>query len=907
MSHPGVVLIRYPFAVLLLGMGLGLTSAAQVSGVVYLDPTLSPEQRAHDLVRRMTLEEKAEQSLNTAPGIPRLGIPAYDYWNEGLHGVARSGYSTLFPQAIGMAATWDAPLLGSIGEVVSIEARAKYNEAVRQNIHSIYFGLTIWSPNINIFRDPRWGRGQETYGEDPFLTGALGLNFVRGLQGPDPMHPRVIATPKHFAVHSGPESTRHSANIDPTPHDLWETYLPQFRRAVVEGRANSIMCAYNAIYGRPACASDLLLTDVLRKDWKFTGFVTSDCGAIDDFFEKNAHRFSVDKEHAAAAGILGGTDTNCGSTYKALPAAVKAGLLNETDLDQALERLFVSRIKLGLFDPPASLPYAQIPFSEDRSPAHLELSLKASREAMVLLKNDGILPLTSAKYKRIAVIGPNAASLSALEGNYNAVPRDPQMPVDALREAFKGSEVTYAEGSSYADGVSLPIPSTMLRQHQDGTGAGLKAEYFSGNASDIAASFSSAPVVTRNDAQIDFDWNSAAPVSELKQDAFAVRWTGYILPPQVGEFEFGIRLAHCYPCGDREHFVVKIDGKDVSTYSTKGEESRESTTPHFHVNFADTNPHAVEVDYTHQAPLFGAGITLEWVPPPGVLQKEAVAAADKSDLVIAMVGLSPELEGEEMNIQVDGFAGGDRTDIKLPASQLKMLEDVAATGKPMVVVLLNGSALSVRWAQEHANAILEAWYPGEFGGRAIAETLLGRNNPAGRLPVTFYSSVEDLPKFSDYSMKNRTYRYFTGPTLYSFGYGLSYSKFAYSNLKIAKARLHAGESLTAEVEVRNMGPMAGDEVAELYLLPPASGNDGLSPKLQLEGFQRISLQPGESRRLAFTLSPRELSEVDSAGVRSVQAGEYAISIGGSQPHDPHATTPPVTGVFVIEGTQALPH
>jgi beta-glucosidase len=750
------------------------------------------------------------------------------------------------------------------------------------------------------------GRGQETYGEDPFLTGVLGLNFVRGLQGPDSTHPRVIATPKHFAVHSGPESTRHSANIDPTPHDLWETYLPQFRRAIMEGQADSIMCAYNAVYGKPACASDLLLANILRGDWKFTGFVTSDCGAIDDFFEKNAHRFSVDKEHAAATALLNGTDTNCGSTYSALPSAVKDGLLTEADLDRTLERLFVARIRLGLFDSPSTSPYAQIPFSQNRSSEHLALSLQTSRESMVLLKNDGILPLVPGKYKQIAVIGPNSASLSALEGNYNAVPMNPQMPVDALRQAFNGSQITYAEGAPYADGVPLPVPATMLREHPNGTGTGLKAEYFAGTAQDLAASVSGAPVITRQDAQIDFDWNSAAPVPGIKQDAFAVRWTGYIVPPQAGDLEFSMRLAHCYPCGDREQFVVKIDGKEVSSYATKGEENRESSTPHFHFNFANTNPHAIEVDYTHHAPLFGAGITMEWIPPPGVLQREAVSAARHSDLVIAMVGLSPELEGEEMKIHVDGFVGGDRSDIKLPSSQVKMLQEVAATGKPMIVVLLNGSALAVHFAHDHANAILEAWYPGEFGGKAIADTLLGRNNPAGRLPMTFYNSVDELPPFSDYSMSGRTYRYFTGTPLYSFGYGLSYTKFSYSKLKISNARLQAGDSLTAEIEVKNIGSVAGDEVVQLYLVPPASTNRGLSPKLQLEGFQRVSLQPGEARKVSITLSPRELSEVDADGIRSVQAGEYKLAIGGSQPQDRQAPTPPVMGSFIIEGTQVVP-
>jgi len=408
--------------VLILAGAFSIASYGQQPIPAFRNPGLDPAARAADLISRLTLEEKAAQSMNTAPAIPRLGVPAYDYWSEGLHSIARSGYSTLFPQAIGMAATFDAPLLGQVGEVVSTEARAKFNDAMAKDIHSIYFGLTIWSPNINIFRDPRWGRGQETDGEDPFLTSQLGLHFIEGLQGPDPDHPRVIATPKHFAVHSGPESERHRFNVDPSRHDLWDTYLPQFRTAIVEGHADSIMCAYNAIDGAPACASPLLLNQVLRGDWKFKGFVTSDCGAVDDFFEKTAHRYSPDKEHAAATAVLMGTDTNCGNTYAALPEAVRQGLLKEADLDRTLERLFVARIKLGLFDPLEAQPYAKIPFSEDRSPEHLALSLKASEESMVLLKNDGLLPLAAGRFKTIAVVGPNAASLSALEGDARQQP-----------------------------------------------------------------------------------------------------------------------------------------------------------------------------------------------------------------------------------------------------------------------------------------------------------------------------------------------------------------------------------------------------------------------------------------------------------------------------------------------------
>ena len=862
----------------------------------YQNPALTPEQRAKDLVSRMTLEEKAEQSVNTAPAIPRLGVPAYDYWNEGLHGIARSGYSTLFPQAIGMAATWDAPLLEQVGAVISTEARAKYNEAIRNDVHSIYFGLTIWSPNINIFRDPRWGRGQETYGEDPFLTGALGASFVQGIQGDNPKYFRAIATPKHFAVHSGPESDRHRFNVEPTPHDLWETYLPAFRRAIVDAKADSIMCAYNSIDGKPACASDLLLQDVLRNDWGFKGFVTSDCGAIDDFYQKTAHQWSPDAEHAAASAIKMGTDTNCGSTYTVLPAAVKAGLLTEADLDQTLQRLFVARMRLGLFDPPSAVNYNAIAFSADRAPEHLALSAKTSEEAMVLLKNDGLLPLAPGKYKTVAVLGPNAASLAALEGNYNAIPKDPQMPVDALAMALHGAKVIYAQGSPYADGVALPVPRTMLHPAADSGDEGLKGEYFADEA------MTGRPVVTRLDHQIDFDWNAAAPVDGLKAQSYAVRWTGVLVPMQAGEQQFAVRLAQCYPCGDVERVVVKVDGKEVSRSASEGKGSRESATPPFTLSFADTKPHALEIDYTHSAPLFGGGVALDWMPRSGALQPGAVAAAKSADLVVAMVGLSPNLEGEEMPIHLEGFAGGDRTDIKLPAAQEQMLEAVAATGKPMVVVLLNGSALAVNWPQEHANAVLEAWYPGEFGGRAIAETLTGGNNPAGRLPVTFYAAVDQLPAFSNYSMKGRTYRYFEGKPLYRFGYGLSYSKFTYSKLSLSTERVKAGEPLVVGVEVKNVGVRRGDEVAELYLMPPADGNKGLSPKLRLAGFERVSLEAGQAKTVKFVLDARALSEVDGEGVRSVQGGGYGLAVGGGQPGEGVAG---VRGRFRVEGTAAV--
>jgi beta-glucosidase len=845
----------------------------------------------------MTLDEKVAQLINTTPAIPRLNVPAYDYWSEGLHGIARSGYATLFPQAIGMAATWDAPLVNQISTVISTEARAKYNEAVRHDVHSIYYGLTIWSPNINIFRDPRWGRGQETYGEDPFLTARLGVAFVKGLQGDDPNYFRTIATPKHYAVHSGPESTRHSANVDPTPHDLWDTYLPAFRATIVDAKAYSIMCAYNAIDSYPACANKMLLQNILRGDWQFQGFVTSDCGAVDDFFEAKAHHTSPDKDSAAVAGIEAGTDTNCGKTYLALTDAVKKGLITEADLDVSLKRLYLARFKLGLFDPPEKMVWSKIPFSEVGSPEHAALALRTSRESMVLLKNsNNILPLSSTKIKTIAVIGPNAAELSAIEGNYNAIPKNPTLPLDGIIKQFPKSRVLYAQGSPYAENASIVIPRTQFRTASGSKVEGLKAQYFNND------SLTGPPAITRIDKQIDFDWNSTSPdPAKLDPKAFSVRWTGTIQAPAPGDIEVTGMLAHCYPCNNSEHYTIRFDGKDMLAFQvTEDKAQHGSTTTAAKLHFDDTKAHRFEVTYAHRARLFGAGLSLQWTPPVEPFRNQALNIIKRADVVLAFVGLSPNLEGEEMPVHIPGFSGGDRTEITLPAAQEQLLEAAKAAGKPLVVVLMNGSALAVNWARQNADAILEAWYPGEGGAQAIAETLAGANNPAGRLPVTFYTGLDQLPAFDDYSMATRTYRYLKGKPLYGFGYGLSYSTFAYSNLKLSTNTLRAGDKLTVEADVKNTGKLAGEEVAELYLMPPRTD---VSPNLELTGFTRVSLAPGETKHVTFTLDPRTLSQVDDKGVRYVSPGSYRISVGSAQPSE---TTNAQTVDFAIEGTVQVP-
>ena len=679
----------------------------------FRNPSLPVGQRVDDLISKMTLEEKVLQMQNSAPAIPRLGVSAYDWWSEGLHGVARSGHATVFPQAVGMAATWNSDLIFREGRVISTEARAKYNQAQRENIHGTYFGLTFWSPNINIFRDPRWGRGQETYGEDPFLTGKLGVAFVKGLQGNDPKYLQTVATPKHYAVHSGPESKRHGFNVNASPHDLEDTYLPAFRATVVEGGADSVMCAYNAVDGAPACANPFLLQKTLREAWGFQGYVTSDCYAITDFTK--GHHFTPDDTHASIAAVRAGTDLTCGEEYVTLAKAVQGGLIQESELDTSLRRLFTARFRLGMFDPPGAVPFNQIPYSQNDSPEHRNLALQAARESMVLLKNkDGVLPLKP-NVKKIAVVGPNAEALISLEGNYNGAPSKPVLPLEGMRKHFAGkAEVLYAQGSSFVAELPVPVPSTVFHSGAKLKTSGLKAEYFTN------LDFTGKPGLVRLDPQIQFDWSGASPAPGIPMGAFAVRWSGTLTPPAPGDYSFGIEQPFCWPCEDKESFKLYLDDKLMMSST---QENRNPVVPQFQIHFADAKPHSFRLEYTHQAELYAAGLTLVWKAPTEVLREEAVKTARRADVVVAFVGLSPGLEGEEMGVRVEGFNGGDRTDIGLPRTQQDLLEALKATGKPLIVVLMNGSALAVNWVEEHAAAILEAWYPGGEGGTAIAETL----------------------------------------------------------------------------------------------------------------------------------------------------------------------------------------
>lgn len=688
----------------------------------FLNPQLPLDERVDDLVSKLNVVEKASQMLHGAPAIPRLGIPAYNWWNECLHGVARAGVATVFPQAIGLAAMWNTKRMHEIATVISDEARAKHHEFARQGDHGIYKGLTFWTPNINIFRDPRWGRGHETYGECPFLTARLGVAMCKGMQGDDPNYLKIVATPKHFAVHSGPEGLRHSFDAVVSEKDLRETYLPAFHACITEAKAHSIMGAYNRTNGEVCCGSPTLLVKILREEWKFEGYVVSDCWAVRDFHEN--HKVTANWEESAALAVKMGCDLNCGCTFEHLPEAVEQGLVTEADLDVSLKRLFRARMRLGMFDPPEMVRYSSIPYAVNDCEEHHALALQAARESIVLLKNKGgLLPL-SPDTQTIAVIGPNAASDSLLVANYFGIPSRTVTPLEGIRAA-----VSQRTRVLYTDGCKLTGTET------DGLGR-------AGNLS------------------------------------------------------------------------------------------------------------------------------------------EALSVAKCADVVILCLGLSAEIEGEQGDVS-NSDSGGDKRDLNLTGLQQRMMEEIVALGKPTVLVLLAGSAMGITWAEEHVDAIIDAWYPGGEGGTAIAEVLFGKHSPAGRLPVTFPKRIEDVPAFTDYSMKGRTYRYLETEPLYPFGYGLSYSKFEYSGLNLSANSIVAGQSIEISATVKNVGVRRADEVVELYLKDlEASCN---IPHHELRGFERITLEPGASKRVSFTLAARDLSLIDEAGKRVLEPGRFRLYVGGSQP------------------------
>ncbi len=854
-------------------------TSGQESLPPYKDPSLPIEKRVDDLVSRMTLEEKVSQMMNAAAPIERLGIPAYDWWNEALHGVARAGYATVFPQAIGLAATWDEDLIRRVGDVVSTEARAKHHEFARRNDRGRYKGLTFWSPNINIFRDPRWGRGMETFGEDPYLTSRIGVAYVKGLQGDDPRYLKVVSTPKHFAVHSGPEPERHGFNATVSERDLQETYLPAFRAVVTEGKAEGIMCAYNRTNGEPCCANKRLY-EILRKEWGFAGHVVSDCGAIYDIY--NFHRFVKTEAEASAIAVKAGTDLTCGREYRSLLQAVKDGLITEAEISTAVKRLMRTRFRLGMFDPPEMVAYARIPYSMNTAPAHRELALKTARESIVLLKNENnTLPLKK-DVKTIAVIGPNADAPEVLLGNYNGQPTSSVTPLAGIKAKVGAStKVLYALGSTLTGAAGATVPASA-------TPGGFKAEYFNNKE------LQGPPALVRTDEQINFDWSRGRPAPEINEDGFSVRWTGKFTPPESGEYQLGVMADD----GAR----LYLDGK-LLVDAWAGNQASQIRTVMKEVTLEAGRSYDVRIEYYED--IRNAIAKFFWSFPRFAerITAEAVDVARQADAVVMVMGISPALEGEEMTVNVEGFRGGDRTDITLPKAQEDLLKAVHATGKPITLVLLNGSALAVNWAGENIPAIVEAWYPGEEGGTAIADVLFGDYNPGGRLPITFYKSIDQLPPFEDYNMRGRTYRYFKGDPLYPFGFGLSYTSFKYDNLKLSAKSVKAGQSLKVSVDVRNAGGRAGDEVVQLYVTDVAASVP--TPIRSLAGIKRVFLKPGEKQTVSFTLGPERMTVIDDHGKRVIEPGEFTISVGGKQPgftgRADAKTTGVVTGRFVVTG------
>ncbi len=835
-----------PALVLALVSTAALAAGARAQTPDYLDPDLPLPRRVDDLVGRMTLEEKVAQMMDRAPAIPRLQVPEYNWWNEALHGVARAGLATSFPQAIGLAATWDDSLMHRLATVISNEARAKYTDAIAKNNHERYYGLTFWSPNINLFRDPRWGRGQETYGEDPFLVGRLAVQFVRGLQGDDPKYLKTVSTPKHYAVHSGPEPERHHFDAVVDERSLHEDYLRHFETAVRAGGAWSVMCAYNRVDGQPACASDMLLRENLRGRWGFPGYVVSDCDAVDDIYER--HKVAPSAAAASAMSVKAGTDLDCGSTYAALVDAVHQGLVSEATIDTAVKRLFTARFRLGMFDPPARVAYSRIPLSDVDSPAHRALALQVARESIVLLKNQGnVLPLRK-DLGTIAVIGPNADQWRMLLGNYNGNPADPVTPLRGIREAVgPRTRVLFARGSDLAPG--FPVME-VLHAHVLSTPEGrpgLRVEYF-GNRT-----FAGAPVATATDSTVDADWGEGAPRPGMDPDDFAVRWTGTLRPAQTGMYKLGLIGTVKYQMWLDDSLVVK------SVYPTHLGEYPDPRPTY-------TTPMRLEAGKSYRIRVEGeesygdADLQLLWAKPNETLEAEAVKTAQSADAVVLFLGLTARLEGEEMPVQIPGFRGGDRTTIELPEPQEHLLERVTALGKPTVLVLMSGSALAVPFAAEHVPAVLEAWYGGQAAGTALADVLFGNYDPAGRLPVTFYRSSADLPPFDDYRMANRTYRYFQGKPLWAFGHGLSYTRFSYANLRAGRDTLAAAGAIDVTVDVTNTGSRAGDEVVQLYVQHPSSKVP--RPIQQLAGYARVSLQPGETRTVTVPLRAADLAYWD---------------------------------------------
>ncbi len=830
---------------------------------IFEDHSLPVDERIKALISELTLEEKISQMCHNSKPISRLGIPEYNWWNECLHGVARAGLATVFPQSIGLAATFDTDLMFRVASAISDEARAKHHDFVKQGRREIYQGLTYWTPNINIFRDPRWGRGMETYGEDPYLTGRLAVEFVKGLQGDHEKYLKLVATPKHFAVHSGPESLRHEFDAIPSKKDLYETYFPAFEACVKEANAQSIMGAYNRLYGEACCASPFLLSNVLREEWGFDGYVVSDCGAIFDIYAH--HKIVKTPAEAAALAIKSGNDLNCGSVYCDLVESVKLGLINENEIDLSLERLFRARFKLGMFDPLENNPYAQISYHVVDSDKHRELAVEAAQKSFVLLKNENnLLPLGKDK-KKIAVIGPHILDEEIYLGNYHGMPSSTSNLLEGIKSKVgEDVEIMYEQGCPLAEGLPYmtPVPGEFLFTSEDKKVKGIKVSYFEN------AKFEGEPSFTEITGDLNYNCSKKFNTSYLSNDKVSYCWEGYIVPPVTGKYALGV--AGMYSVR------FWFDGKLMEDYSNIWEPEK----IYFNFDLEEGIPHHIKIEM-YSAPGDIYIQQLIWSLPDPTMEERAVNVAKKSDVVIMALGLSSMLEGEELRVHVKGFNKGDREHLNLPGIQEDLLRKIHATGTPVILVLFCGSAVAVNFAQENIDSILLAWYPGQSTGIALSDVLFGKISPSGKLPVTFYKSEKDLPPFDDYSMQERTYRYMKKEPLYPFGFGLSYTSFEYSGFILEDQKITKSGQIKAMVQVANTGNMDGEEVVQLYVAKEAPVNN--DPIFSLKSFKRIKLAKGESKTIEFQVTGKMMESFDDDGNAIIAPGKYKIYIGGSCP------------------------
>ena len=840
----------------IMGVCLVLSFSACKQLLPYQDTSLTAEQRAEDLLPRLTLEEKVSLMQNASPAIPRLGIKEYEWWNEALHGVGRAGLATVFPQSIGMGASFNDSLLYEVFNATSDEARVKSRIFGEGGVLKRYQGLTFWTPNVNIFRDPRWGRGQETYGEDPYLTGQMGMAVVRGLQGPeDARYDKLHACAKHFAVHSGPEWNRHSfdaENID--PRDLWETYLPAFKDLVQKAHVKEVMCAYNRFEGEPCCGSNRLLMQILRDEWGYKGIVVSDCGAISDFYRPGTHETHPDKEHASAGAVRAGTDLECGSEYASLADAVKAGLIDEKEIDISLKRLLTARFELGEMDEQSA--WSEIPTSVLNSKEHQALALRMARESLVLLQNkNNILPLNT--HLKVAVMGPNANDSVMQWGNYNGIPAHTVTLLEAVRAKLPEGQIIYEPGCDRVDGKTL---QSLFDECSINGKPGFLAEYWNNRDREgevVATDQISTPFHFATTGATTF-----APGVEITN--FSARYESVFRPSQSGDVAFRFQLdGEVTLIIDSEQVARKIYVKNpTNLYTLQAKAGKEY---HIEILFKQRNERAT--------------LDFDLGKEVGIDLNLAVKKVMDADVILFAGGISPSLEGEEMPVDAEGFRKGDRTNIEIPAVQKEMVKALVATGKPVVYVVCTGSALALNWENDHVNAILNAWYGGQEGGTAVADVLFGDYNPAGRLPITFYKSVDQLPDFQDYSMKGRTYRYMTQTPLYPFGYGLSYTTFDYKNAKLSKDKIASNESVTLSFDIANTGKMDGDEVAQIYIKNP---NDPAGPLKAMKAFKRVNVKAGSEQPVSIQLEPKAFQSFnDNTQTMEVRPGKYQILYGGS--------------------------